>query len=565
MSTPQSPTPALSAWRERVEAELAGVPFDKALVTRLREGLALQPLYAGPTADPGYPGVFPHVRGGRAADARWRRTQLYRPGELGALVDDLAAGTDGVWLEGEHAPAAVLAAVDPARTLIAAEHAPHAWLDALGDRTAPHLVLGGAPTDAELIRRVEARQPTARTVLVSAREAHAAGAHAVQELGLALATAVAHLRALDAAGISPDRAAPRFAFAFSVGRDLFVELAKLRAARLCWAKVLRGCGLESPPPMWIHAETSRRALTTRDPWVNMLRVTTQTFAAAVGGADSIASLPFDEALGVPDALGRRIARNTSIVLAEESAVGEVIDPAGGSHAVEALTQALARAAWAELQALEAGGGPSTPAVHAALEASWQALRADLVRRKVAITGVSEFPDPAEAAVVRAAHAPGTSTPAHRDAEPFEALRARAERLDPRPHVYLATLGSLADHGPREGFARGYFGVAGLAATTDPGAATSADLPALAARPHARGAPVVCIAGTDERYATDAAALARLLATPPAGARAPRVYLAGRPGPTEAALREAGVHDFIFLGSDVEATLARCLDALETSR
>jgi len=317
--------------------------------------------------------------------------------------------------------------------------------------------------------------------------------------------------------------------------------------------------------MWLHAETSRRALTTRDPWVNMLRVTTQTFAAAVGGADSIASLPFDEALGVPDALGRRIARNTSIVLAEESAIGEVIDPAGGSHAVEALTQELARAAWAELQALEASGGPSAPAVSAALEASWHALRADLVRRKVAITGVSEFPDPAEAAVVRAPHALTTDTTAHRDAEPFEALRARAERLDPRPHVYLATLGSLAEHGPREGFARGYFGVAGLAATTDPGAASSADLPALAARAHASGAPVVCIAGTDERYATDAAALARLLATPPAGARAPRVYLAGRPGPTEAALREAGIHDFIFLGSDVEATLARCLDALETSR
>ncbi len=537
-SDPQALTP-LAAWRAKVEAELSGADFDKALVTRLREGLALQPVYAEAGVDPGLPGVFPFVRGGRAGDAHWDRTQLYRPDETASIAEDLAHGTDGVWLAGDHDVARALDGLDLSTARVAVDHGGAALLDVLGDRPVRALILGERiEAVPALIARLEGGpRRDVRAVLVSAREAHQAGAHAVLELAAALSTAVAHLRALDAAGIDPERAAPHFAFAFATGRDVLVEIAKLRAARLCWAKILTACGVAAPPPMWIHAETSRRILTTRDPWVNMLRVTTATFAAAVGGADSIASLPYDDTFRVPEALGRRVARNTSIVLAEESHLGAVVDPAGGSYAIEALTQDLARAAWAELQAIEGGAD-----LAARIAAARDGLRADVVRRKYAITGVSEYPD--TDLVERGRSADG-------DAAPFEALRDRLDALPQRPAVFLATLGSLADHGPRESFARGYFGVAGFALV---GTASTAALAIaeLVARFTASGARIACVCGTDAAYEADALELARALVA--AGAH--RVLLAGRAGPREAALREAGVSDFIFLGSDVEATLAR---------
>jgi methylmalonyl-CoA mutase len=236
--------------------------------------------------------------------------------------------------------------------------------------------------------------PHARAVSVSTVPYHDAGAHAVQELAYALATGVHYLRALAEHGFSAAEAAGQMVFSLAVGRELFVEIAKLRAARLLWGKVLAACGCAERCPMYLHALCSARTLTQRDPWVNMLRVTEQTFAAIAGGADAITSAAFDEALGQPEKLGRRIARNTQTILAEESGIGRVVDPAGGSWFVETLTEQLARAAWSLFQDIERRGGMPAclqdGSIRAQIEATWSARRANIAKRKDAVTGVSEF-------------------------------------------------------------------------------------------------------------------------------------------------------------------------------
>jgi methylmalonyl-CoA mutase len=194
-----------------------------------------------------------------------------------------------------------------------------------------------------------------------------------------------------------DAAARQIGFSYSVSGDFFTQVAKLRAARWLWAKVVITAGGEqSAAAMQIHCRTSRFTKTQRDPWVNMLRVTSECTAAVFGGAQSIATMPFDCAIGPADELAQRVARNTQVVLREESHLGEVADPAGGSWFVERLTNDLARAAWNELRSIEAGGGivaalGSGKLVDAVGEVA-DAREKGLAKRKTPVVGVSEFPN-----------------------------------------------------------------------------------------------------------------------------------------------------------------------------
>ena len=353
---------------------------------------------------------------------------------------------------------------------------------------------------------------------------HDAGADAADELALALSSLVAALRQ----GRTPKMAR------IAVGRDTFGEVCKLRALRVLWHKVLAAAGAEGN--LVIHAVCSSRTLSQRDPWVNMLRVTTQVFAAAIGGAQRITPQPFDQAFETHTALGQRVARNTALVLREESQLGRVADPGGGSFYLETRTDALAREAWKRFQQIEREGGVDELArngkLKARLEAAWAARAASIAKRKEPVLGVSEFANLRE-------QLPGApaATHGHRDSEAFEALRARVEKAPPT--VKLALLGPPAEHRARVGFAENLFAVAGLA-----------PLPEGATAKH----DIVCICGSDERYATEAAAVARKLKE--LGAK--RVVLAGRPGALEPELRAAGVDAFIFMGCDVLATLEELL-------
>lgn len=274
-------------------------------------------------------------------------------------------------------------------------------------------------------------------------------------------------------------------------------------------------------------------MTRRDPWVNMLRTTLACLGAGVGGADSVTVLPFDHALGLPDAFARRIARNTSTILLEESHLARVIDPAGGSWYVERLTAELADAAWAFFQEIERSGGQAAALrsgmIGERLAATWAARSRDLARRKEPVTGVSEFPQLAERPVEReaapaevSATAPGGLPRVRRD-EAFEALRARSDAhlaaTGQRPRVFLAALGPAAAHTARASFASNLFQAGGIEPVHDPvpvDAATAADAF------KASGATVACLCSSDALYAEQAGAVAEALGS----AGALRVFLVG---------------------------------------
>jgi methylmalonyl-CoA mutase len=398
------------------------------------------------------------------------------------------------------------------------------------------------------------------------RVIHDAGGSEMQELAFVLAAGIQYMRALESAGVTLEDTQGMIYARLSADADQFLTMAKFRALRLLWARIEQSCGL-TPKPVFIAAETAWRMLTQRDPYVNMLRATIATFSAGLAGADSVTVLPHTLALGLPDAFARRAARNTQLVLLEESNLAKVADPAAGSGGIETLTQQLCEAAWALFQEIEKAGG-----VFAALEqnliqrkvAATRAVReANIARRKEVLTGASEFPNLHEAHVavldaIPIALAPYGETKITFDALapirlalPFEHLRDRSDdilkKTGARPKVFLANLGTPADFTARAAFAKSFFETGGIEAIDTEG---FSDPAALAAAFKASGAALACLCSSDKVYAEHAAAAAKALQA--AGVK--HIYLAGRPGEREAPLRAAGVNDFVFAGGDALVTL-----------
>lgn len=497
-------------WRAQVEKELAGASFEKTLVFKTPEGLAVAPLYTEAAQT--------HAIG---AGALFKIVMRHEAGS----TDDLENGSEGLWLDGDALPQ-----VQTPGAIFVIEGALPA-----NARTDLQFALVGAPEHA---KRISAQYPNGRAAMVSTLFDHQAGADAADELAIALSTGAKYLEIMLAAGLTPGAAARQLAVQTSVGRDTFAELCKLRALRVCWQKLLAAAQADGGRTL-IHAVCSTRTLTQRDPWVNMLRVTTQVFSAVLGGADLVTPMPFDRALGAPSALARRIARNTGLVLRDESSLGRVSDPAGGSYYLETLTDELAREAWKRFQTIEKEGG--IEAVRASgwlqdrLEKSWAARRESIAKRKISVLGVSEFANLDEVLPSTAGEAPRLG---HRDSEIFEALRPLSTPEE-REAVGLVALGTLAESRARVGFASAFFAAGGL---------RSRELSTN------EKASIVCLCGTDERYAAEA--VARVKALKAAGCR--RVYLAGRPGFLDASLEAAGLDGFIFMGCDVVATLKEVL-------
>ena len=407
---------------------------------------------------------------------------------------------------------------------------------------------------------------------------HDAGGSEVQELAFVLAAGVAYLRALESAGVALEAAQGMIYARLAADADQFLTMAKFRALRLLWARVEQACGL-APKPIFIAADTAWRMLTQRDAYVNMLRATMATFSAGLAGANAIAVLPHTLALGLPDPFARRVARNTQLVLLEESNLAKVSDPAAGSGGIETLTRQLCEAAWSLFQEIEKAGG-----LFAALEqnliqrkvaATRAAREADIARRKTVLTGASEFPNLGEAHVAVLDAKPVVLAPygeakfkfdalmPMRLAAPFERLRDKSDEIlkarGARPKVFLANLGTAADFTARAAFAKSFFETGGIEAiefsrTSPHGRDEATSPPAF----KSSGAGLACLCSSDKVYAEKAIAAAKALQA--AGAK--HIYLAGRPGEQEAALREAGVSDFIFAGGDALAMLQQAWQRME---
>ncbi|MFJ8622909.1 methylmalonyl-CoA mutase family protein [Kitasatospora sp. NPDC093550] len=579
-----------------------GAAAEQALTSKLQDGLSARPLYtAEDTAvDPGYPGFPPFVRGGRPQgsavagwDVRQRHADPDRRRANEAVLADLENGVGSLWLElgGEALPvdalpealtgvyldlAAVALDAGPEFTAAAEqlfelyaqrEVSPAAASGNLGAdplglqaRTGDTARTDGLLAEATaLAARCADGYPNVRALTVDALPYHEAGASPAQELACSLATGVAYLRALTAAGLSVDAALGQLEFRYAADADQFLTIAKFRAARRLWARVAQASGAApEASAQRQHAVTSRVMMTARDPWVNMLRTTVACLAAGVGGADAVTVLPFDSALGLPDAFARRIARNTQSILLEESHLARVIDPAGGSWYVEQLGEELARAAWAWFQEIERAGGQQTALgsglVGERIAATWAERSVRLAKRREPVTGVSEFPHLDEQPLVRepAPAALAGGLPRVRRAEAYEALRDRSDALlaatGERPKLFLASIGTAAAHTARTTFAANLFQAGGIATT----ALESVDPAAFAEAFRASGATVACLCSSDALYGEHAAPVAEALKA--AGAR--RVLLAGRLGELP-----DGVDAFIHAGGDAVAVLTSLLDLI----
>lgn len=618
-------TPSRGRWRELVAQALSRSgrevePGDAeaAIATATDDGFDIAALYTAedaPHVPTGVPGLPPFVRAsrpeGHVADG-WYRRQRHAFGPDTAPKDaheivmaELENGVSSLWLVlGEAggppvevlptlldgvfldlAPVALQAGRDTPEAAaallgLAAEHGVAGSLggslgyDPLLARTRGGPALSAAFTESmiEHSRIAAASHPNLATVLADGLPYHEAGGSDGQELGAALAAGLAAVRALNDAGLAVDDAFARVEFRLAATADQFSTLAKLRAARRCWERIGSVAGASTRArAMRQHAVTSPAMMTTRDPWVNILRTTVAAVAAGLGGADAVTVLPFDSALGLPDDFARRIARNTQALLLEESHLAHVIDPAGGSWYVESLTDELAHAAWEVFTGVEAAGGieaslePGEPGeagwLVTALEATW-AARADRIgHRKDPITGVSEFPNLHETLPRRATPSSGGpqertgGLPRRRYAQVFEDLRDRSDAQAQRPRAFLATIGALAQYTARASFVTNLLHAGGIDVVEGPG---GTDVDDITAAFRESGTTVAVLASSDKVYAEHAVALAAALAS----AGATRVLLAGSPrteglGPDD----RTALTGYLHTGCDAAALLTDLLDVL----
>jgi methylmalonyl-CoA mutase len=593
-------------WRKLVDGVLKGAPFEK-LVGKTSDGLKIEPIYprardaalvAGrPAAAPWQ--IMQRIDHPDAAQANAQALHDLENGATGleiefaggpgargfgvadATPETLARVLDGVFVDagiaialnpvlgrenaGENLAGVIEdRGIDPAKVDIRFNYQPLSTIAARGAAPAPWPEM--EKPFAKMIGALLGRGFKGPFALADGRPVHDSGGSEAQELAFALAVAATYLRALEAGGIDLDAARSALSFRLSADADQFLTLAKFRALRLLWARIEQACGL-TPRPVFIAAQTAWRMLTQRDPYVNMLRATIAAFSAGLGGANAITVLPHTLALGLPDPFARRIARNTQLVLLEESNLAKVSDPAAGSGGIEALTRELCEAAWSLFQEIEKAGG-----VFASLEqgliqrkvAATRAVReANIAIRKEVLTGATEFPNLHEADVAVLDAKPVALAPSGeakvkfealspmRLAAPFERLRDRSDQIlkasGARPKVFLANLGTPAVFTARATFAKSFFETGGIEAVDTEG---FTDPAALAAAFKASGAALVCLCSSDKIYARQATAAARALQA--AGAR--HIYQVGRPGEQEAALRTAGVNEFVFAGSDALAVL-----------
>jgi methylmalonyl-CoA mutase len=611
-------------WRKLVDGVLKGAPFEK-LIGKTADGLKIEPIY------PRAQGAAPIA--GRPEAAPWQIMQRIDHPDAAAAnaqaLHDLENGANGLTLVFAGANGAYGFGLEPtaeavdkvldgvfidAGILIELQVGPQSRMAAIHvaeyvkrrglnpaacdirfglDPIGACVVWGSSPYAwAEIVPAITGAMKGLATMGFKGpfapgdgRVIHDAGGSEAQELAFVLATCLAYLRALESAGVRLEDARGMVYARLAADADQFLTMAKFRALRLLWARVEEACGL-APKPLFIAADTAWRLLTQRDAYVNMLRATIATFSAGLGGANAVTVLPHTLALGLPDPFARRVARNTQLVLLEESNLAKVSDPAAGSGGIEALTRELCEAAWSLFQEIEKAGG-----IFAALEqsliqrkvaATRAAREANIARRKDVLTGATEFPNLHEAGVAVIETKPVVlapygdakhkfdALPPMRLAAPFEVLRDHSDRIlkdsGQRPKVFLANLGTPADFTARATFAKSFFETGGIEAidflpqapSSPPPMGEAKDLAALTMAFKASGAGLVCLCSSDKVYAERAEAAAQALQAAGAG----HIYLAGRAGEREAALRAAGVSDFVHAGGDALAMLGDAYRLME---
>lgn len=670
--------PSYEKWREVTEKSLKGASFEKKLLTHTYEGITLQPMYQRKDIEDlpfiqSLPGEAPFLRSTTKIQQEkpWEISQeldISTPemfnevalhdlerGQttLNIVIDQITkegknpaqfaseVGRDGLIIHSLKDIEIALQNIDLEKTPVHIEAGANSLpllsqilayvhnqntnisgcigMDPIGELIAN----GSLPLKlskcyeimADVTKWANEHMPNLQTMIVSGNVYHNGGSNAVQELAFALATAVEYLAQLTSRGIAIDDTASSIRFVFSIGSNYFMEIAKLRAARVLWAKIVAAFGgNEQAQKIYIHARTAKWTKTKYDPYVNMLRATSEAFAAAVGGANSIHVSPFDEPIQKSTSFSRRIARNASIILQEEAQIGKTIDPAGGSWYVEKLTDELATKTWELFQDVEQRGGMieclkqgfPQKLVAEIREQRWKNVEI----RKDIFVGTNMYPNVNEKPIEIKPEDDTEQIKAYLDevksspsmsiqfaegslteqairfaqegasisdiatslqtnesdltVEPIVATRATVkyeqlreatdqyvEKTGSRPKVFLANLGPIPSHKARSDFAAGFVEVASFEALRNDGFESVEECVNSAIE---SGAQITVICGNDENYQKYAKELAQQLKEKMENMT---VLLAGKPDKEdEEAYRVAGIDDFIHIRANCYEVLRK---------
>jgi methylmalonyl-CoA mutase len=592
---------------DKVIADLKGADFNKKLVWKTNEGFDVQPFYRAENMDEvsflnSLPGEFPFVRGTKKTNNEWLVRQSIAVTELAEAnkkalnylmrgVDSLAFVFNGgeltvadldVLLKDICLPAvevnfvnccsvkateafvayAKKAGYDLATVKGSVEYDPFGKFAVTGLlRNGAEHVLANA---AKLIEQTSEMKKY-KTLAVNGKNFGNAGASAVQELGFSLAQGAEYLTALTEKGVEIDAVAKKLKFNFSVSANYFMEIAKLRAARLLWAQIVKAYApkCECSAKMTIHAETGSWNKTVYDAYVNMLRTQTEAMSASIGGADSITVLPFNAAYEASNEFSDRIARNQQLLLKEESHISKIVDPAAGSYYIEELTAALAENAWKLFIDVQEKGGFIAALREGFIQAEVKKMAAkrdsNVATRRENLLGVNQFPnftEKVESELDAAVFAPVDLTAEgaeietlkpYRGAQAFEALRYKTDvyaKTNKRPLAFMLTIGNLAMRKARAQFACNFFAVAGFEVMDNNGFKTVEEGWEAAQK---AGAAIVVICSSDDEYAEFAPAAFEAI-----GGKAIFV-VAGAPTCTDE-LKAKGITNFISVKSNLLAEL-----------
>lgn len=615
------PPPDYAEWLQVVKDGLKGTDFDKAMKTVTNEGITLQPIYRKEDIEKlsfpeSQPGNTPFVRGNdpiRFLTEGWLVAQNHTESDLKLLntilLKELNQGLTAVnislssnypytgvkihniteWetllqdIDIKAAPLFIqlgMENLDILKTF--AQYANKQNIDLLSLQTGigfdfiselaekgylPNTLEECWAQVTDIVKWNSKNMPQNRIISIDATIYESAGASIVQEMAYALATAISYLKYLQNAGLAIEDLAPLFQVKLSLGSNLFMEIAKVRAFRLLWSEMIKAFGGEEDlQKVWIHGKTAKFNKTIYDIYVNVLRTATEGFAGVIGGVDSLEISCFNELIAQPDEFSSRMARNQQNILKEEAHFNKVIDPAGGCYYIEWLTNELANKSWALMQEMESKGGMleciSSGYINDSI-ATIAKQRIDKVnKRKDIFVGINMFANPEEKVISETQKSvllasdkveisnqakfinPKGPLPKHRAVEEVEDMRKQIEQSNGNKKIFLLNMGTLSEFKARADFALNFFQV-GTLEVINPNGFTTVEEAILQAE--ISGANAFCICSTDENYLT---------LVPEICAKLPNriIILAGYPVDKIEDYKKTGIKCFIHLKADLVATL-----------
>ncbi|MEI6576454.1 MAG: acyl-CoA mutase large subunit family protein [Bacteroidota bacterium] len=605
------PPNSRSEWEDQISKDLKGADYEKKLIWKTYEGIAVKPYYSQEDlenlATMGSPaGAFPYIRGNRNHGNTWEiRQDIFTDEPLEAnkyAVEAIRQGAEGIGFyiartkEVEEMNK-LFDNIDLEKTAVHFLNARHyptlldlfiKYLDFTGldhnkikgslnyDPISYALLHGdfyrGRSKDfdeaPEMIRKAQKEIPGFRLININGQHFHQAGGDVVQEIACTLASGLAYLSELTDRGLGVDEITPHLQFTLAIGSNYFLEISKIRAIRMLWARIIEQYNPVNADSckMYLHSTTSQWNKTLYDPYVNLLRTTTETMAAAIAGSEAITVSPFDLAYKAPDEFSYHIARNQQILLKEESWLDKVADPAAGSYYIESLTAQLADKTWALFQDIETKGGMIACIEEGFIQQMIARTAAqkedDIASRKMVLLGTNQYPNQAEVMLDRinkplqGPRPDNTATfetlKLSRASQSFEDLRLRTEKYiingGRTPKVFLFNYGSLAYQKARATFSTNFFACAGFE-IVDPDGFLTVD-EGIAACVKERPA-IIVFCSSDEEYAD---LLQKACPELRQQCVSSMLVLAGYPKDQLETFSKLGIKEFIHVRSNILQTL-----------